>query len=181
MHILITSRHEVLTEALKEYIEKKIYHLEKYIGKITEARVILNFEKKSHICELTLLIGKMQLSSRGISRDMYQSIDASIQRLGRQASKQKKRVVKKRRENQNIKKFKMDDSKAFLSDDEKLSKPKIIRSTQYSVKPMTVEEAVAQLVVSDSDFLIFQNAETEKPNVVYRRKDKNIGWIEPES
>src|SRR5258708_4403171 len=97
MKVHITSRHEKLTEGLKNHIEDKIQRVERYLGKIKEAHVILNFEKSVHLCEATLVAKNLKLSAKATSRDMYQSIDAALDRLEKQAHKQKDKRVDRRR------------------------------------------------------------------------------------
>jgi len=58
--------------------------------------------------------------------------------------------------------------------------PRVIRSKSYSIKPMSLEEAIEELNALGDDFVIFTNAETDEVNVLYRRKDGNYGLIEPE-
>ena len=57
---------------------------------------------------------------------------------------------------------------------------KVVRTEKYAIKPMTIEEAALQLTSSKDEFLVFSNAETERTGVVYKRKDHQIGLIEPE-
>ena len=178
LKVNITSRHEKLTSGLKNHIEDKIGKVERYLGRVKEAHVVLNFEKKVHVCEVSLLSKNLKLSAKASSRDMYQSIDAALQRLETQAKKQKDKRVGRHR---------ADDSKVMESVMHGLiSSPiegeavKVVRSKKYAVKPMTVEEAALQLESSKDEFLVFSNADTEHTSVVYKRKDNHIGLIEPE-
>jgi putative sigma-54 modulation protein len=57
----------------------------------------------------------------------------------------------------------------------------IVKVKQFAVKPMPPEEAVLQLELIGHDFFVFQNAETDEVNVVYRRRDRNYGLIEPQT
>jgi putative sigma-54 modulation protein len=59
--------------------------------------------------------------------------------------------------------------------------PRIIRTHEIAAKPMSVDDAAIEIGDSDRDFLVFRNAVTERLNVVYKRRDGNIGWIEPEA
>jgi ribosome hibernation promoting factor len=59
--------------------------------------------------------------------------------------------------------------------------PRVIRSRGFLVKPMTVDEAVLEVGGSDDGFLVFRDAATERVSVLYRRKDGNLGLIEPEA
>ena len=178
MKVHITSRHQKLTEGLSTHIEDKIQRVERYVGKIKEAHVVLNFEKKVHLCEVSLVAKNLKLSAKASSHDMYTSIDAAIQRLEKQAHKNKdKRVDRYRVE---MPKARATASRGRLMADVESDGPRVIRSESYAVKPMTIEEAALQLASSKDEFLVFSNAETERTSVVYKRKDKNVGLIEPE-
>ncbi len=178
MKVHITSRHEQLTAGLKNHIEDKISRVERYLGRVKEAHVVLNFEKKIHLCEVSLVSKNLKLSAKASSRDMYQSIDAALQRLESQAQKQKDKRIGRHR---------ADGSRSASSVVHGLipapmegESVKVVRSKKYAVKPMTVEEAALQLASSKDEFLVFSNAESEHTSVVYKRKDNHIGLIEPE-
>jgi putative sigma-54 modulation protein len=181
MKVHITSRHEKLTEGLKSHIEEKMERVERYLGKIKEAHVILNFEKSVHTVEVTLAAKGLKLTAKAVSRDMYQSIDAALTRLENQAKKKKEKFSKHRTENRRASSV----SHSLIphpdeSDDFKSEDFKVIKSKKYAVKPMTVEEAAMQLLSSRDEFLVFYNAEDDQTSVVYKRKDNHIGLIEPE-
>ena len=55
----------------------------------------------------------------------------------------------------------------------------VIEVEKIVVKPMDTEEAAMQLNLSSRDFLVFRNAKSREINVIYRRKDNNLGLIEP--
>jgi putative sigma-54 modulation protein len=60
------------------------------------------------------------------------------------------------------------------------AEPLIVKTKQFSVNPMTPEEAVLQLELIGHDFFVFRSADTGDVNVVYRRRDGNYGLIEPQ-
>jgi putative sigma-54 modulation protein len=175
MKVAITSRHQPLTEGLRTHIEDKIRRVERYLGKIKEAHVVLTFErKKIHQCEVNLTAKSLKLSARASSHDMYTSIDAAMDRLEKQAHKQKDKwtehhAVDNRRPSSR--------KPAASREGEGIQ---VIRAAKQAVKPMSVEEAALQLSSSKDEFLVFLNAETEKTSVVYKRSDHHIGLIEPE-
>ncbi len=178
MKVHITSRHEQLTEGLRTHIEEKIHRVERYLGKVKEAHVVLNFERKMHVCETTLSAKYLKLSAKASSHDMYQSIDVALQRLEKQAHKQKEKRVRRHR---------LESPKTLGSVLHGVIAPPVegeavtvVRTQRYAVKPMTVEEAALQLSSSKNEFLVFANAETERTSVVYKRKDNHIGLIEPD-
>ena len=176
MQINITSRHEQLSEGLRTHIEDKIRRVERYLGKIKDAHVILTFErKKMHVCEMTLSAKNLKLSAKASSHDMYQSIDVAAQRLEKQAHKQKDiRVERHQADSRRSPKAKAAPEEA--SENEGV---RVVRASGQAVKPMTVDEAALQLVSTKDEFLVFTNAETDRTSVVYKRKDGRVGWIEP--
>lgn len=178
MKVHITSRNEQLTEGLRTHIEDKIQRVERYLGKIKEAHVVLNFERKLHICEVILTAKGLKLSAKASSHDMYQSIDVALQRLEKQAHKQKDKRV----EHHRSERPKMMGSKPsrLIAKSIEGDGVKVVRTEKYAIKPMTIEEAALQLTSSKDEFLVFSNAETERTGVVYKRKDHQIGLIEPE-
>jgi putative sigma-54 modulation protein len=178
MKIVITSRHEALTEGLRLHIEHKIHRVERYLGKLREAHVVLNFEKKTHFCEVNLSAKSVQLTAKASSRDMYRSIDAALERLEKQAQKKKEKNISRHRltgspETRSV-------VRGVLRAPAEGEEVRVVRTEKYAVKPMTVEEAALQLSGSKDEFIVFSNAETGRTSVVYKRSDKRVGLIEPD-
>ena len=173
----ITSRHEDLSEALTKQIEAKIQRVERYIGSIVEAHVILTYERNLHLCEVILNARHLKLSAKSSSRDMYNSIDSALDRLEKQARKNKEMRVERRHAPGGKAASVIHGLIPPAAEGEDFE---VIRSKKHDIKPMTAEEAALQLSVSKNEFLVFSDAETDKTCVVYKRKDNHIGLIEPE-
>lgn len=178
MKITITSRHEKLTEGLRSSVEEKIKRVERYIGKIKEAHVVLNFEKKGHTCEINLAAKGLKMSAKAVSRDMYNSIEGALGKLETQAKKHKEIRVERHHGNR-VSPFKSV-THGLIPPRVEGEEMEVIQSRKYSVKPMAVEEAALQLTASKDEFMVFFDAETGRTGVVYKRKDHHIGLIEPE-
>jgi putative sigma-54 modulation protein len=100
----------------------------------------------------------------------------------KQILRDKERKVARKRHNNNHKGGEVITTTSVLEVEEALGEqlPRIIRSNEVAAKPMSVDDAAIQIGGSDREFLVFRNSNTERLNVVYKRKDGNIGWIEPE-
>ena len=59
--------------------------------------------------------------------------------------------------------------------------PKIVKTKQFTIKPMSPEEAALQLELVGHDFFVFRNDESDDVNVIYRRRDGGYGLIEPQT
>ncbi|MGL5245789.1 MAG: ribosome hibernation-promoting factor, HPF/YfiA family, partial [Sarcina sp.] len=146
-----------------------------YFAPEVEAKVTLKVDKNKHMIEVMIPFNGVYLRGEEITDDMYKSIDLVQDKLERQIRKQKTKLEK--RKNYDSLRFAYIDS---LSQDEESFEPEIVKTKRFDVKPMMPEEAVLQMELIGHNFFVFQDAETNQLNVVYKRKDGNYGLIEPE-
>lgn len=176
MQINVTGRHFAVTEPIKKYIQEKLLKLDRYSGKIIEVHITLSVEKYRHDVEITLLTKGSPIKVSAESEDMYASVDKALDkiqtRLKRYAEKLKRHNTKHGQ--QSAVDFRQRPQVSSSVD----SGQKLVRAREFSVKPMSVEEAGLQMGLTTNTFLVFRNAATDKINVIYRRKDGNYGLIE---
>ncbi len=174
MNIIITGKNIEVTEGLKTAVEEKIGKLDKYFSEDTTAKVTLSVEKDRQKIEVTIPVKGNIIRSEQVSSDMYVSIDLVQEIIERQLKKYKKKLIDKK---QNAVSF----SQAFLEKvTEEEEEVQIVRTKQFDMKPMYPEDACVQMELLGHDFYVFCNAETDKVNVVYKRKGNTYGLIEPE-
>jgi len=174
MKITVTGKNIEVTDALRDYAEKKVSKIAKFFEKSPLAsQVSLRTERGLHIVEITVQVDGLILRGEEKTSDMYASIDGAIDKIKRQVHKFKTRINRKLREENRVVLEEIPNQKEQLE-------PQIVRTKRFAVKPMSVEEAVMQMDLLGHDFFVFSNSETEEVNVVYRRKDGNYGLIEPE-
>ena len=174
MHITITGKNIDLTEGLKSAVEDKLGKLEKYFTEDTDILVTLSVEKERQKIEVTIPVKGNIIRSEQVSNDMYVSIDLVEEVIERQLKKYKKKIISK---HQNAANFKKEFIEKETEIDDEIH---IIRSKKFDMKPMYPEDACVQMELLGHDFFVFCNAETEKVNVVYKRKGSTYGLIEPE-
>ncbi|NLY74287.1 MAG: ribosome-associated translation inhibitor RaiA [Firmicutes bacterium] len=174
MLVTVTGKNVEVTDALKEYAEKKVAKIGKFFEKSPlGAKVTLSTERSRHIVDITIQVDGLLLRGEEKTGDMYSSIDGAIDKIERQIHKFKTKINRKLREENKI-------IVASPPQTEEAAAPVIKRTKRFAVKPMSVEEAVMQMDLLGHDFYVFSNSDTEEVNVVYRRKDGNYGLIEPE-
>jgi putative sigma-54 modulation protein len=176
MKFQIRGKNIQLSEALKEYVEKRLGKLDKYFDNNPEAIVTLSVEKDRHRVEVTMPISGFILRGEEESTDMYACIDLVVEKLEKQVEKYKTRLLKKNKSH-SIKDLTPVISVETADEDKE---PQIVRTKRFAIKPMPIEEAIMQMNLLGHNFFVFSNAETEEVNVVYKRKDGNYGLIEPE-
>ena len=170
MHISIRGKHIEVTDALRDYVEKRVGKLEKYFEDLDEAQVTLLVEKDRHRVEVTAPINGMILRGEEETSDMYSSIDLVVEKLEKQIDKYKTRLARQLRGN----------SFREIQGEQREEEHEIIRTKKFAFKPMDAEEAIMQMNLIGHNFFVFANAKSEQINVVYKRKDGNFGVIEPQ-
>lgn len=176
MQVQVRGRNMEVTNALKEYVEKRVGKLGKYLDGITEAQVTLTVEKGSHRVEVTIPINSMLVRGEEATQDMYASIDLVVDKLEKQIRKYKGKLFK--RLGKAAGEAAGDAAPAVNLNQE--DSPQVVRTKRFAIKPMSLDEAILQMNLLGHSFFVFTNAETEQVNVLYRRKDGNYGLIEPE-
>ncbi len=174
MRYVITGRNIDVTEGLKSAIYDKIGKLERYFTEDTEVHVTLSVEKERQKIEITIPVKGNIIRSEQTSNDMYVSIDLVEEIIERQLKKYKNKIVDKKQTGSN---FTQEFIEKDFEDEEEI---KIIRTKRFGMKPMYPEDACIQMDLLGHNFFVFQNAETEEVNVVYKRKGNTYGLIEPE-
>ena len=182
MSLDITGRHIEITEPLRKFATDRLERFRGVIDEMLEVHFILTVEKhQRHIAEVNIKTRRDFYHAEKVSTDMYTSIAAVLDKVEKQILKSKERNVTRKRHNSHG--GGVITTTSVIEVEEVLGErlPRIIRTHEVAAKPMSVDDAAVEIGDSDRDFLVFRNADTERLNVVYKRKDGNIGWIEPEA
>ncbi|MFO7942282.1 MAG: ribosome-associated translation inhibitor RaiA [Bacillota bacterium] len=174
MEIEVHGNNIEVTDALRNYIDKKLVKLERYFDFPLRPQVALVVQKENQRVEITIPINNGRILRAEVdSENMYSSIDQAVDKIDRQVRKHKTRINRKARE--------MPDDliEEAPRENEEDQGPKLVRTKSFTMKPMDVEEAILEMELLDHDFFVFISAETDEVNVVYRRRDGNYGLIEP--
>ena len=175
MKIKITGKELKITEAINDYVEKKLDRIDKYFED-AEAEVTLRTEKNEQIAEIYVFANGEKYRAVTEDKDMYASIDKDIDILEGQIRKSKTKKEKMMKD-ASLKTMELVDEKV------KEMKDEIVKTSYYEIKPITPEDAMLKLQEKPThNFLVFINVETGKVNVIHKLKDgKNYGLVEPEA
>ena len=174
MEFIIRGDKIKVTDSMKNYIEEKLWKLEKYLkdGDSVRANVVVKVRNKNQIVEITIPLKTIILRSEESQDDFYKAVDKTIDKLERQLRKNKTRLSKHNKSN---KEFMIIDEEESIEEDESIVKRKTIE-----VKPMNEEEAILQMELLGHQFYMYKDSDTNKVAVVYKRKDGGYGIIESE-
>jgi len=178
MNVEITGRHVVITPAIRSYILKHLRKFDRLFGDDVNFHVILDVEKERHTAEILLKSRLLDLTGKGETDDMYSSLVRAIEKLERQAIKNKTRLIETKRQKAKAKSVQ---KKSFISVSRtapRTEKEMVILEEEVPGRPMSVEDALAELGQSEYQFVAFRNEESGSLNVLYRRRDGSIGLIQ---
>jgi len=178
MQVSVTFRKIDASDTLRNYAQEKLFRIKKYVEDPIEAHVVLSVEKFRHIAEVSINANGLRLN--GQEETMYSAIDMVVDKVESQIKKYRHKL-KKRKSDGGPKPLVMRMNVLAVESFEEDQEPLIIKTKQINAKPMDIDEAVMQMDLANSEFLVFTNAKTENINVIYRRKDGNYGLIEPEN
>ena len=174
MNITILGKDIPATDAIKDYVDKKMDRIVKYFGEDFDVSVTFRSERNEQIAEMTVKTNADTFRAVTAHNDLYASIDKDIDIIEGQVRKMK---TKKDRLNRadSIKNLVVDTPVANVEGE-------IIKTVFYDLKPITPEDAILKLQEKPADrFITFINSETNKVNVLFKLKDnKNFGLAEPD-
>ena len=203
MRTQIKGRNVTVTDALQDYAEEKISRVhklmqERKIDEVTRVELELKVEKNPSIpepcvSEATIFTRGPVIRAKERSSDMYASIDLVTDKLVRRVKKYHDKAHGKTRKYHERLAGAMpegEDAAAaaapalvgaeFAGETVTIGdNGRVVKTKQFALKPMSVDEATLQLELVGHDFFVFTNAETNRTNVVYRRDDGHFGLIEP--
>jgi len=176
MNLTITDKEVKATDAIKDYVEKKMPRIEKYFGEENfDVNVKIKAEKNVQSAEFFITAKGVNYKAVTEGSDLYASIDKDIDIIESQIRKEKTKKEKAQKDG-SIKQIAVESNGPVVENE-------IIKYTSYGLKPIAIEDAKMKLdeKSAGSLFYTFINVETGKVNVIYKLKDGiNYGIVEPE-
>lgn len=182
MQINVRTHHVDITDALKDYSQKKMQKLEKYFDNIQEILIELDIintsdENKRQVAMATIWASQTIIRAKVASKDMYASIDMIFEKLEKQLIKHKDKI--KNRKNGSFRSI-----HSPIQNHKGKPVPKNGSTQQhkedryFNPKPMSPEEAAERLELESLPFLVFRNSITEHINVIYLLDNGDYNLIE---
>ncbi|GLQ35500.1 ribosomal subunit interface protein [Amylibacter marinus] len=162
--------------------------LDKYAERPTDAIVTFSKDAHEYVCETAIHLSTgLSVNSKARATEIYDSFDKSAQRVEKQLRRYKRRL--KDHANTRTTPIETFGASAYiLASEEEDSRadetdltPIIIAEMETGIKSLSVGEAVMQMELADESAIVFRNNSHDGLNVVYKRADGNIGWIDPQN
>jgi putative sigma-54 modulation protein len=187
MQLILKGKNVEITDWLREYVEKKVNRLDRYLPDIREARVELSVQKTRssqdrQVAQLTVRSNGLILRAEERTDDMFAAIDAVVDKMHRQIARYKGKRMNRwqgQKPNRGEEELLPLDTEILEELSEEQDR-RIVRVKRFAVSPMHEEEAIEQMELLGHDFFVFFNPNSGRLSVLYRRKDGNYGLLEPE-
>jgi ribosomal subunit interface protein len=184
MTIRVSGKHIEIGESLSNHAQEAINELvQKYMGHVLESHVVFSKDHHNFLADVQVHISHhFVVNCHGKDCDPYKALSEALSKLEIRIKKYKNRLQARKRGAEKVdfievSKYIIEDS----HDDHEKETPVTIAELNTPIETLTVSEAVMRLEVTDYPMLVFKSAAHKRFNVVYKRPDGNIGWMDLKS
>jgi len=195
-NLSITAKNMEATEGLKKYLVEKLSKLQKLTPHIIDIHVKFEVQKLDHMVLINMKFSHFLVTAHASTTDLYASIDLAIDKLSMKLRRWKSKIQEHNQKKLSLinvpisvfeKEMKeLDEINDAIEEENALdietnfSDPKIVKSKLRPLKILTLQEALFKMDLSDDNFLVYRSEEDQKLKVLYRRRDKSYGLLQPE-
>ncbi|MEC3860668.1 ribosome-associated translation inhibitor RaiA [Mesobacterium sp. TK19101] len=187
MRYQITGKQIDIGEALQTHVKTELNEaVSKYAGRPTDATVIFSKSAHEYVCEATVHLSTgLTATAKAHATEIYASFDDCCAKMEKQLRRYKRRL--KDHHKDRTEPVELFGASSYIlagdhgseEDEPESLQPMIVAEMEMQIPSLTVGEAVMQMELAGSPVLVFRNEKKNGINVVYRREDGNIGWIDP--
>ena len=187
MHYQITGKQIDIGEALQTHVQSEMSEVfSKYAGRPTNAIIVFSKSGHEYVCEAEVHLSTgLTAKAKGKATEIYAAFDGASEKMEKQLRRYKRRLKDHHRDRSQP--VELSDAGSYIlasndeSDDQEPNgvNSMIVAEMETKIPSLSVGEAVMQMEIADAPVLVFRNEGHSGINVVYRREDGNIGWIDP--
>ena len=189
MRYQISGKHLDIGESLQTHVKTELNEIvQKYAERPTEAVITFSKDRHEYVCESSVHLSTgLTVNAKAHATEIYESFDGCGEKMEKQLRRYKRRLKDHHAQRSTpVETFgapsyilAQEEGGEDTAEPDTLT-PIIIAETQTNIKSLSVGEAVMQMELAGENVLIFQNEGQKRMNVVYKRADGNIGWIDPD-
>lgn len=189
MRYQVTGKQIDVGDALRAHVEGEMGGvMEKYAGRPTDATIVFSRDASAYACEAVVHLSTgLTAQARAQAHEIYAAFDKCAEKMEKQLRRYKRRLKDHHRDRQNpvesigaASYILAGRDEATETDEPETLQPIIIAEIETQVPALSVGEAVMQMEIAGAPVLVFKNESKDGAvNVVYKRDDGNIGWIDP--
>lgn len=192
MHLSVTGRHIDIGDALRQHIDDSLDTIfDKYVGDAHDVNVILSRDGGLYHARINAHVGRgLQLVAENRADKPYEAFDGAAERLSKRVRRHKRRLHDHHAATATAPAETLAARHYVISGDEDAAvegsgadaedRPAVIAELEHEIPHLSVSEAVMRLDLAELPAMMFRNAAHGGFNMIYRRSDGHIGWIDPE-
>lgn len=187
MQYQISGKQIDIGDALQTHVKEELGSIvEKYAERPTDANVVFSRNAHEFVCEAIVHLSTgLTAQARGHANDIYAAFDNAGEKMEKQLRRYKRRL--KNHHQERATPVELSGASSYIlaaSEDTQEQEPEslqpmIVAEMETKIPSLSVGEAVMQMELAGAPVLVFRNEGRDQVNVVYRREDGNIGWIDP--
>ena len=187
MRYQISGKQLDVGEALQTHVKAELGEtVEKYSQRPTDATVVFSKNAHEFLCETTVHLSTgLTATAKGHATEVYAAFESCREKMDKQLRRHKRRLKDHHKERSEPVEFGAAGMYVLAADEDESDadggslSPIIVAEMETKVPTISVGEAVMQMELSGADLLVFRNEKHGGVNVVHRREDGNVGWIDP--
>jgi len=195
MQLTIQGKQMDVGDALKTHASDKLEDInQKYFNRAIDANVTFSPEPHNFTkVHISIRVGKdIMVMADAVEKDPYASFDAAAEKVAKQLRRYKKKLRDHHERLEKMPEVEFLPARDYIIAGEEAAEeeddgvpqgddPVVIAEMTTNIQTMAVSEAVMRLDLSGQPALLFRNAQHNGLNMVYRRPDGNIGWVDPDT
>ena len=185
MSISISGKQTKVGKSLSSYVEENVRRsLKKYFEKFISIDVLFSKQSFNFKCEINIhLEANIYISTNGLSNDAYGSFNIANEKTKKRIRRYHRKIVdhrtRKRTKNLVASEFTIKENQTKIKNLSPKDEPVIIAETKVDIELLSVSQAIMLMNLKDQNAILFKNSQSKKINLLYKRNDGNITWIEP--
>jgi ribosomal subunit interface protein len=189
MQLSVSGKHIDVGDALRGHVAATLEPtVDRYFGRAIEAKVLFARERHLFHADISVHIARgMMVQSHGEAPDAYAAFDGAAERLETRLQRYKGRLIDRRREKappeerpETVPHYVLAADTGTRAEDPENGRPAVIAEQLSEIAVLSVSEAVMTLDLGDLPILMFRNRNNQRINVIYRRPDGTVGWLDPQ-
>ncbi len=186
MHIDVNGKQLDVGESLRSHVEATLAGIvDKYFGDAIDATVTLARDGQQYHSDVSVHVGRdIYVKGSGQAYEPYPAFELAADRLAKRLRRYKRRLRDHQRrahDAQQAQAYVLEDTEqeSETGEDAQAGEPVVVAEMTTPIATLSVSDAVMRLDLADLPALMFRNASHGGLNMVYRRSDGNVGWVDP--
>jgi len=180
MEVVVRGKNIGVDDLMRDYVTKKLSKLDKFFHKLIDATVVFSLVRGRIKSEVTMTASGIVLRAEGEGPDWRTSFETVDDKLERQVKRYKEKLARRGalKSGEALSAIEINEILPQTESEEKIP-GKLVRTKEFILRPMTVEDAILQMELLIHSFFVYKDMDNNKVQILYKRNDGDYGLIDP--